>query len=369
MTRGRWIAIVAACAIVVAVIVWKKTATTSSVAERQSATQPSTATATGPAAPSARPQATLPGPAIVPAPELGTDGLSTDDPLTAFKKQNVYPPSSRPLTREHADLLRPNQRHETWRSTDAADGTEYLFTADRYFVVGDETITPILEVRRKGVPIAVKVHDTIVARLPAGEPRMPFTLGKPVSLSTFPGLERQTALGVSVAFDLDGRTQLARFDVQYTPAIAIPARFTGTFTDEIVDGSLVIHAGVQVATAGNYLVDCNLFDATDQPVAWTRAKVQLAAGARTIDLVFFGKVLVDQNASGAFHIGQLRGARFAPDQDPDLEQMATFAGAYTTRAYKTSDFSDAEYDSDHKREMIRMLEEQQARGVHQGPAR
>ncbi len=366
MTRTRWVAIAAACAIVTAVIVWEKTAATSSVTEPPAA--PSAAIQPGPAAPSARPQATLPGPAIVPSPELGTDGLSTDDPLTAFKKQNVYPPSSRPLTREHADLLRPNQRHETPRSTDAADGTEYVFTADRYFVVGDETITPILEVRRRGVPIAVKVHDTIVARLPAGDPRTTYTLGEPFSPSKIPGIDRQAAFGVSVAFDLDGRTQNARFDFQYTPASGVPARFTGTFTDEVVDGSLVIHAAVQVATAGSYLVDCNLFDASDEPVAWTRSKVQLATGARTIDLVFFGKVLVDQHASGAFHIGQLRGARFAPDQDPDLEQMPMFAGTYTTRAYKTTDFSDAEYDSDHKRQMIELLEQQKARGMHQGAA-
>jgi hypothetical protein len=371
MTRNRWLIVAGVCAILVAVIAWRVLGMSSSAPSSSSQTRPIDSTATGPAAPSARPTATLPAPAVVPAPELGVEGLSTDDPLTAFKKQNVYPPSSRPLTPEHADLLRPNQRHEMPRSTDAADGTEFLFTADRFFVVGAETITPTLDVRRKGVPVAVKIHDTVVTRIGAtvtDAPKYPYTIGQPFSPSKIPGVDRQASFGMSIAFDLDGRTQLARFDFEYTPQVGIPARFTGTFSDEVIDGSLVIHAGVQVQTAGNYIVDCNLFDAKDEPVAWTRAKVPLAAGAQKLDLLFFGKVLVDQNASGAFHIGQLRGARFAPGLDPDLEHMASFAGSYTTREYKTTDFSDAEYDSEHKRQMIKMLEEQKARGVHQGAA-
>ncbi|MFN0245816.1 MAG: hypothetical protein ACKV2T_02840 [Kofleriaceae bacterium] len=370
MTRNRWLTVAGLAAILAAVIVWRFLGMSSSSAPSATQTRPIAPTS-GPAAPRGAPTATLPLPAVSPTPELGVEGISTDDPLTAFRKQNVYPPSSRPLTREHADLLRPNQRHEMPRSTDAADGTEFLFTADRYFVVGAETITPTLEVRRKGLPVQVTVRDTVVVRLGpanADAPRYPFTIGEPFSPSTIAGIDRQTAFGMSLAFDLDGRTQLARFDFEYTPQNGIPARFTGAFSDEIIDGSLVIHAGVHVTVAGNYLIDCNLFSGKDQPVAWTRAKVALAAGAQRVDLLFFGKVLVDQNASGAFHIGQLRGARFAPGLDPDLEQMVSFAGGYTTREYKTTDFSDAEYDNEHKREMIRILEEQKARGVHQGAA-
>src|SRR5688572_24784007 len=78
----------------------------------------------------------LPPIAVVPNPALGVAGVSTDDPLTAYKKQSVYPPTSRPLSSEHADLLAPNKRHELPGPTEAKDGSELLFTADRYFVVG-----------------------------------------------------------------------------------------------------------------------------------------------------------------------------------------------------------------------------------------
>jgi len=308
---------------------------------------------------------------VTPNPELGVAGLSTDDPLTAFKKQNVYPSTSRPLSTEHVDLLAPNKRHELPRPTEARDGTEMLFTADRYFVVGDETITPTLTLRRAGKPIPFKVTQAFVAVLDpkatADAPRYPFTLDKPFEPKTVP-VTRQAGLGLFIELTFDGVTQRARIDFQYTPVAGIPARFTGTFRDSIENGSIVIHAQVEVARAGRYLIDCNLFDDSDRPIAWTRAKVDLREGKQDAPLSFFGKVLVDQRASGAFHIGQLRGARHVPGLDPDLEQMAAFAGTYVTRAYDAAEFSSAEYDSAQKQDMIRALTEQQVRGVHQGAA-
>jgi hypothetical protein len=149
----------------------------------------------------------------------------------------------------------------------------------------------------------------------------------------------------------------------------VPARFTGAFRDAVEAGSLVVHAGVAVTTAGRYVIDCNLYDASDRPVAWTRAKVTLAAGNRDVALTFFGKVLVDQHARGPFHIGQLRGALFDPGHDPDLVQMPAYARTYTTAPYATEAFSDAEYDSPEKQRMIEFLTTQKERGVHQGPAR
>jgi hypothetical protein len=181
-------------------------------------------------------------------------------------------------------------------------------------------------------------------------------------------LSRQSAIGLYVEFDYGGARQRARIDFQYTPAAGIPARFTGALRDELEDGSLVIRAGVAVARGGHYLIDCNLYDAQDQPVAWTRAKVELSESSREVELSFFGKVIADQKAKGPFRIGQLRGARFDPGRDPDLEQMPPFTGSYATRAYTADEFSDAEYDSPEKQRMIRFLSEQQERGVHQAGA-
>jgi hypothetical protein len=319
---------------------------------------------------------------IEPYPEHGIDGVSTDDPLTAYRRANVYPPTSRPLTAEHADLLAPNQRHETARPTDADDGTMFLFTADRYVVVGDEALTATLEVWRDHAPIEPAVRQAFAVVLRPGQPPAPAD-AIPITYTPRPGggvvarfapsairgLERQTAIGMYIEFGAgEAGVQRASFDFQYTPAGGIPARFTGGFSDAIVDGSLVVTAELDVARAGPYLIDCNLYDAAGQPVAWTRFKAPLAAGRQPAPLVFFGKVLVDAGARGPFRLGQLRGARFDAGRDPDLEQMPAYAGAYETRAYTPDQFSSAEWDSPEKRKMIELLTQQQATGRHQGAA-
>jgi len=201
------------------------------------------------------------------------------------------------------------------------------------------------------IPIAFTVRGTALAHTFA-----------PAQLA----LARQSAITMSVEFDDGIARQRAQLDFQYTPTGGIPARFTGAFRDTIEDGSLVIHAGVEVARAGHYVIDANLFNADDKPVAWSRFKGDLAAGTQGAPLVFFGKVLRDVDAHGPFHLGQLRGARFVPDLDPDLEQMPAFAGSFATRPYANDDFSDAEYDSPDKQRMIELLSGSGARSAGRG---
>ena len=308
--------------------------------------------------------AALPPPPVAPYPPTGAPGLATDDPLTAYRRANVYPPTSRPLTSDQLDLLRPGQRQEVMRPDDHGFGIDFLFTADRYFVLGDESLTATLEVRRGGAPIQVAITQAYALVIdPTGRVPTPIPLafaprGAMFAATLVPaklGLARQSAIGVYLEFDHGRGRQTAHFDFQYTPTAGIPARFNGAFWDTLESGSLAIHAGVAVDTPGRYVIDCNLYDAADQPVAWTRFKGELAAGVHDADLVFFGKVLVDGNARGRFHIGQLRGARFAPGLDPDLEQMPSFTGSYATRDYATDEFSDAEWDSPDKQRMIELL--------------
>jgi hypothetical protein len=182
-------------------------------------------------------------------------------------------------------------------------------------------------------------------------------------------LQQQTEIGMYIEFDPGtGTRQRAHYNLQYTPASGAPASFTGVFSDSVVDGSLVIHTGLDVTLPGHYVIDCNLYDASNAPVGWTHWKGDLVAGGAGADLSFFGKVLVDANAKGPFHIGQLRGARFDPGHVPDLAQIRPYDGSYATRAYATSEFSDLEYDSPDKQRMLQFLSDQQAKGVHLGAA-
>jgi hypothetical protein len=359
---GRWSIAIAVGALVVAATVWWYTARAPLPAASARVVPPVIVASGG--SPGAARVAPLPAPVVTPYPVHGTAGLSTDDPLTAYRKANIYPPTSRPLTKDQADLLSPNTRHETERPADHGLGVSYLFTADRYFVIADETLTATLEVRHNGKPIPVTITQAYAAVLdPVTHDEHPIPLtfaprGSLLAVTFVPAkldLPRQAAIGMYVEFDHGAGKQRAHFDFQYTPAAGIPARFTGVFHDVIDAGSLVIHAGVEVTSPGPYVIDANLFDAADQPVAWSRFKGDLAAGTHDADLLFFGKVIIDANAHGPFHIGQLRGARYALGRDPDLEQMPSFTGSFTTRPYATEVFSDAEYDSADKQRMIELL--------------
>jgi hypothetical protein len=362
---GRRSIALAIAALAAAVAVWWYSGSASQSAQVAQAGLPAaTARVVAAGAPSSAARiAALPPPPVAPYPAGGPRGVATDDPLTAYRKANVYPPTSRPLTRDQLDLLRPNQRHETMRPVDRG-GVMFLFTADRYFVIGDETLTATLEARRDGAPVPVTIvqaHAVVSDPATRSERAIPMSYaasGAGLASTLAPaklGLARQSAISVFVEFDHGGGTQRAHFNFQYTPARGIPARFTGTFSDTIEAGSLVIRAGVEVATPGHYVIDCNLFDVADQPVAWSRFKGELAAGIHDAELLYFGKVIVDAGARGPFRIGQLRGARYAPGLDPDLEQMPPFTGAYATRSYALDEFSDAEWDSADKRRMIELL--------------
>ena len=304
-------------------------------------------------------------------PELGAGGLTRDDPVTAYRKANIYPPGSRPLTREHVDLLKPNERHETWRPTEADDGTTYLFTADRFFAFSSDVVTSTLSVK-SAKPVTI-VQALVATTDPAFKPvPLTYTQSGEVWTAQFAPatlkLAGQTELGFFIEFD-DGTTkQRSHYNVQYTPDGGVPARFSGVFADSIVGGSLDIRVGMQVIEPGHYVLDCNLYDAGDNPVAWVHWKGDLATGAQNADLDFFGKVIVDAGAKGPFHIGQLRGARFDPGHQPDLEQVPPFNGSYATAAYTTNELSGDEYDSADKQKMLNFLSQQQQLGVHQAGA-
>jgi hypothetical protein len=354
---GRTITIVVGALLGAVVVWWLSHRTTH---------EPAAAQLPVPAATHVEPHLAAPASVPPPAPS-GHSGMGREDALTMYRKANVYPPTSHPLSKDQLDLLEPNKRHEAWRRTDSDEHVSYLFTAERYFVIGDETLTPTLAVKRDGKPIEVTItqgYATVRDPVSHKEPAIPvsFTRQGDHYAATFApaklAIRRQAQISLYVEFDFATGKQLGHFDLQYTPATGVPAKFNGTFGDDVVDGSLIVHVGIDVTTAGHYVIDANLFDADDNPVAWSRFKGDLEAGKQHADLSYFGKVLVDASAHGPFHLGQLRGARYVPELDPDVEQMPSYAGTYATQPYPADQFSDAEWDSPDKQRMIRLLSQQ-----------
>jgi hypothetical protein len=299
--------------------------------------------------------------------EYGETKTPVEDPLTAYKRINQYPPTSRPLSIHH-DIINPNRRYENPLRARKDSDVMFWFSGDKGTLVGDDVLTSFLEVKRDGEPIDVKI-------VAAAADQTPLTFTKKgnryVNELKVSELRYETAATVNLRVEFEfapGMTQVASFPFLYTPKKVVPARFTGKFREAIVDGTLVVYAGIEVKKAGWYLVDANLWGADDSPVAWTRYKGNLATSDKEVPLEFFGKVLVDAKSPSPYQVRQLRGARHVELQDPDTESMPFFDGTFTTRAYALDKFSPDEWDSDHKREMIRLLTEQQAIGNH-NPAR
>jgi hypothetical protein len=294
--------------------------------------------------------------------------------VAAYIHSSRYPPWSRPLGPHLDDLLEPNKRHEETRPS--RDGQRrYRFSADRFFVIGEEPLEAFLEVAGG----QIDVTTSFVAVLLPGRPfesltRIPFTLSpaaaglytatlRPATL----GLDQAAEVGVYVAFTAGGpEVEKASFAFHYTPKAAVPARFTGRFRDEVAQGSLRLEAEVEVWKAGWYVIECNLYDQGGHPLAWTRFTGPLEPGERFVPLTFFGKVLADAGAPSPFQIGQLRGERHVEGRDPDVDRMPPFAGRYATRAFAANDFSDAEWDDESRHARIARLRDAQRGPKHFG---
>ncbi len=290
---------------------------------------------------------------------MDTVNTRRGNPLSDYLASAVYPPWSRPLKQEQRDLIDWNRRHDPVTRSTQTPELRYRFSADRYWLTGGESALLSLKVWRGDVAVVPQAVSAWVTS--PGHDAVNVEWRNDTGTATFSpaallATEAATPLRVHVEFEVDGaRRERAALNFNYTPAVAIPAKFTSGFEDDLVQGSLELHVGMDVFEPGHYLVDCNLYSA-DQPVAWARFKGFLDGGAATVTLKFFGRALFDAGRGGPYRIGELRGARYVEGQTPDLERVAPFEGTYVTRPYALSLLSNAEWDAPEKHAKIAALQ-------------
>jgi hypothetical protein len=192
-------------------------------------------------------------------------------------------------------------------------------------------------------------------------------------------------LTVTAAIDGEGDDLVAEQSFYSSPMTA--GRLTGEFREELQNGSLVIHAGVEVEQHALCFVSSNLFSMSDrQPVAYTPKRLILDPSMREIDLLFFGKIFRDAGVEGPYELRDLRVScenlpyppEWADSPAHREEVMQALANStresepvrmlfeynelsYTTRSYRLSDFSDQEWQSpakDAKLAMYRQVAEE-----------
>lgn len=303
------------------------------------------------------------------------DGLGA---IKHLQEINRYPSSSRRLTPHSADLLNPNGRHETRRLLPDSEANadrqwEVLFTADRYFVRGHDPVQVSLELWHEGREVTPR--GVVLTANRAGAPDNTDSVALPVKKSagtataTFiPGDRWPTHVGqirVEARFSADGLAeQTGSLPFYLTSIERLPAEFTGEFSDQVIDGNLVVDVGVRVDQPGKYRVEGNLFDLYDNPVAWAAFNGDLGAGEQAPALKFYGLVFHDAGLAGPFVLRQIRGHRLRPGDSPHREDMADYPGYYPLDGhYEIADFTSAEYDSPWKQRMLKFYKEALARGV------
>lgn len=284
--------------------------------------------------------------------------------LARYLREARFPPNSRPLTWSHEDLLNPNRRHERAKRSEDDPEIRYLFTADRYAVVGADTLVATLDVWKGDAALRPMIHAAhLRAVKPELGPLVPITFqldGERASARLQPSAlldgPHTLKLQLSVTFEADDRVrQSTAINIEYTPSESIPARFTGRFSERVEAGSLLVEAEIEVYRPGYYVVDANLWS-DDEPVAWTRFKGELSNASKSLPLEFFGKVLRESGFAGPYQVAQLRGFRFDEARAPDQDRIETTELSPLTQAYTLDVFSDEEWDSERKRRKIEALQ-------------
>lgn len=313
-------------------------------------------------------------------------GDKPGEALAAYRAFAVYPPHSRPLTRQMKDLLQPNIRYEQPKRVfeNRERGEEhYLFTADRYIVWGQGSILftlkatdsalssqPVSGLKVVSVQIlAGRKKQSVITRIElndagrdgdsvAGDNVYSFRL---YPSQAFPA--RHERLFARAEFEVRRQTVVSEISFEVHPAVSAAGEFTGRFTEAVEDGSLVIYPEVRITKAGFFIFDANLFTENGEPVCHSRFKGELKPGLQQIRLEAFGKVLHDSDASGTFVLRDLRGYRVLNHSESPgttVDKNLVFPDAelrFDTRSYDLSVFSNREWDSPQKQARIRLLEE------------
>ncbi len=332
--------------------------------------------ASPPPAPAAAPAASAAGSSAEPPPLPPREALP--EPIRRYLAANAYPATSGRLTGAHEDLLRPNRRHERRRpvpdslSDDPSAVVSYLFSADRFFYSGDETVEAFLQVWRGAEPVAPRILSArAVAEGRDGPSKDARTLAfvwqgdrlvADLPLTRFP--EHHGPILLTVRFEHEpGRSHEDSIRIFNTPVRRIPARFTGRLRDSLREGHLLVEVELRVEAAGFYRLDANLRDAGGAPVAFATFKGELERGTRFVPLEVWGRVLRDAGIPGPYTVSEVRGYRFLEGSYPDRELIPDAALRHVTGSHALADLSDEPFTSEHQETMVRLMLEDLERGI------
>ena len=120
------------------------------------------------------------------------------------------------------------------------------------------------------------------------------------------------------------------------------AQLTGNYRDQVVDGSLVIEAEVEVTRGGRFHLEGTLYDrAGERGLAEAHTASELLPGRHWLRLTFFGRILNQSGVDGPYLLRYL--ALSTTTRMPNAKNRLV-ENAYVTGAYRAAQFSDASFN-------------------------
>jgi hypothetical protein len=298
-----------------------------------------------------------------------------DHPLNEIDR---YPVTTRRIGKNSHDLLNPGSRHERRQrlhsDTDNPDpGWNALFTADRFFIHGNEVATISLDLKRNDTIVTPQIMEmraeAIGARFGPRVIYLPvYSSDSGARVEFVPDLSWPDFSGpirVTTRFKAGNlMTQTGTLDFHFTGSDAIPAKFTGQFQDLLEQGDLVFNVGVKVLKAGRFRIDANLFDADGQAFGWARFEGRLARGPQTVAIRYDGLLFHDSGAQAPYRLAQLRGYRLEPESRWGRAKIPPTEYEFlTSQPYQLAQFRNTVRISPRQQRMAEMYEDARKRGV------
>jgi len=351
------------------------------------------------------------------------DDASAKGSIALYESYAKYPPESRPIDSSNWDLLHPWLTEntpvslipmQTLRQMEAlqSSGLEdeeisqrvtvpsnlpsYQFDINKAILAGtqDQITARLTVTRSNGSNTPLGIH-IIKAELIGDDDfganslgSVPFSCDTASAICSFqwkaPSADKKYwgALELQVTLNVEGTNDeyVARQSFYSSPMVA--GSFNGNFTESLVNGSLVIDAGVDVQRRMACFVSANLYSADKEaPVQFVQRRTIVDPSMKSISFTFFGKIFRDYGEEGMFRIQDIKAqcenlpyppewfmdslahraelqafrANNPPAPEPTRIYFAYNAYSFVTRRYVTNDFSDEEWQSPAKTRKLEAL--------------
>jgi len=313
--------------------------------------------------------------------DIDVSGEPALDTVARYEELTRYVHGTRKIDQADKDVLNPGARFERRQvvtrnplSLDA--GKELLFTADRFYIVGDQVAEITLELWRDGHSFMSLLPEMRAELLTDGAPAQTVWLkverGGTGAIALFqpdnhwPGSAgpiKVTAVGTNIGADARGAT----LDFHFTSSERIPAEFTAVLGDHIDNGNLVVEIALNVQAAGEYLITANIHDRDGIPFGTTQFRSELALGNQIARLTFDGLLFHDAEAQGPYYLTTLRGERVIPESLAVSERIPVIGGTYISEHYELSQFRASPAYNPRRARMLDFYRDAQERGLQLTP--